>query len=267
MDLMYVDESGDTGLIPPAGQSPTRYFCLTGLVVHELRWAETHAALLDFRRRIKRKYKVYLDDEIHAGDMLNKPSRIPKKLQQLRKYQRLAIIRHQADAIARLPAIRLVNVVFDKEAAKDTDPESVFQRTWYALFQRFENTILHQNFPGPPNDQERGIIFPDQTDGPRLRKFLNAMRIQNHLFIKRNDGQHSIIDEPIRLLIEDPVCRDSRHSYFIQAVDGAVFLLKQHIQPSGFCKKHGANAYFSKRLKPVLCLPASHKDPFGVVHL
>ncbi|MGH2600854.1 MAG: DUF3800 domain-containing protein, partial [Dehalococcoidia bacterium] len=31
---MYVDESGDSGLT----NSPTRYFVLTGLVVHELRW-------------------------------------------------------------------------------------------------------------------------------------------------------------------------------------------------------------------------------------
>jgi len=33
---MYVDESGDSGL--PSDGSPTRYFCLSGLVVHELRW-------------------------------------------------------------------------------------------------------------------------------------------------------------------------------------------------------------------------------------
>ncbi len=267
MYLMYVDESGDTGLISPTGRSPTRYFCLTGLVVHELRWAETHASLLEFRRWIKRKYKVYLDDEIHAGDMLNKPSRIPATLQRLRKHERLAIIRHHADALARLPAVRLVNVVFDKEAAKDTDPDTVFQRSWYALFQRFENTILHKNFPGPPNEQDRGIVFPDQTDAPKLRKFLNEMRVQNHLFIKQRDGQHTTIDEPIRLLIEDPVCRDSRHSYFIQAVDCAVFLLKQHIQPSVFMKKYGANAYFSKRLKPVLCLHASNKHQLGIVQL
>ena len=33
MYLMYVDESGDSGLV----NSPTRYFVLTGMVVHELR--------------------------------------------------------------------------------------------------------------------------------------------------------------------------------------------------------------------------------------
>jgi Protein of unknown function (DUF3800) len=37
MYLMYVDESGDPGL----NNSPTRYFTLTGMVVHEQRWHET----------------------------------------------------------------------------------------------------------------------------------------------------------------------------------------------------------------------------------
>jgi len=34
MFLMYVDESGDTGLT----NSPVDYFVLSGLIIHELRW-------------------------------------------------------------------------------------------------------------------------------------------------------------------------------------------------------------------------------------
>jgi hypothetical protein len=41
MYLMYVDESGDCGL--PADSSPSSLFCLSGLVVHELRWREAIA--------------------------------------------------------------------------------------------------------------------------------------------------------------------------------------------------------------------------------
>ena len=47
MYLMYADESGDTGLIA----SPTRYFILCGLVIHELRWRHVMDELLDFRMR------------------------------------------------------------------------------------------------------------------------------------------------------------------------------------------------------------------------
>lgn len=44
MYLMYVDESGDYGM--PADGSPSNLFCLSGLVVHELRWRETMSDLL-----------------------------------------------------------------------------------------------------------------------------------------------------------------------------------------------------------------------------
>jgi len=60
--LMYADESGDTGL--PADNSPTRYFFLSGLVVHELDWQETLSGLLDFRRWLMNRYGVFTDAEL-----------------------------------------------------------------------------------------------------------------------------------------------------------------------------------------------------------
>ena len=49
MYLMYVDESGDTGL----ANSPTRYFVLSGIVVDESRWREFINALVAFRRTLR----------------------------------------------------------------------------------------------------------------------------------------------------------------------------------------------------------------------
>ena len=63
MFLMYVDESGDSGLV----NSPTRYFVLTGLVVHELRWHDALNSLVNFRQRMRGKFGLKLREEIHAG--------------------------------------------------------------------------------------------------------------------------------------------------------------------------------------------------------
>jgi hypothetical protein len=49
MYLMYVDESGDCGMT----KSPSRYFVLTGLVVHEVRWTDCLEKLIEFRRRMR----------------------------------------------------------------------------------------------------------------------------------------------------------------------------------------------------------------------
>ncbi|MGH2588446.1 MAG: DUF3800 domain-containing protein, partial [Dehalococcoidia bacterium] len=59
---MYVDESGDSGLT----NSPTRYFVLTGLVVHELRWQAYVEQIIDFRRRMKVQFRLPIRQEFHA---------------------------------------------------------------------------------------------------------------------------------------------------------------------------------------------------------
>jgi hypothetical protein len=261
---MYVDESGDCGMLT-AG-SPSELFCLSGLVVHELRWRDTVAQLLGFRHWLKRRYKVYLDDELHAADMIAKPKKVAPSLQRLAKHERLAIIRHFADEIATLADVSVINVVVDKRSGKVPSKEEVFRWGWYSLFQRFENTIRYQNFPGPKNADDRGIVFPDATDGKKLKQFLETMRLNNQLKVRQESGSFIYFNVPIRVIIEDPVVRDSQHSYLIQAADCAAFLLKQSIQPSSYMQKQGGRAYF-KRLDPVLCKYASRNDPEGVVRL
>jgi hypothetical protein len=256
MYLMYVDESGDCGM--PADGSQTPLFCLSGVVVHELCWREVLSELIDFRRWLWGKYNVFQDDEIHAGDMISKPTNLPPSLRVLNKHTRLAIVRHFADTIAKLQNISIINVVVDKRNGHAKTKDEVFRWAWYSLFQRFENTIRQKNFPGSKNNDDRGLIFPDNTDGQKLRQFLNKMQVTNPLKIKQQSGSFIHIDEPIKLIVENPVMRDSRESYIVQVADCAVFLLKQSIEPSAYMKKHGGNAYLT-RLDPVLCKHASKK--------
>jgi hypothetical protein len=260
MYLMYADESGDCGM--PSDGSPSNLFCLSGLVVHELRWRDTVEELLHFRHWLKKKYMVYLDAEIHAAYMISKPGKLDQSIRKLKKHQRLAIIRHFADKIATLADVSIINVVVDKQG-KAPDKDEVFRWAWYSLFQRFENTIRYQNFPGPKNPHERGIVFPDNTDGGKLKRFLNDMRRSNPIRILQQHGTFVYKDEPIQVVIEDPVLRDSRESYLIQAADCAAFLLKQSIEPSAYMKKHGGNTYL-QRLAPVLCKHASYQDNSGL---
>jgi hypothetical protein len=257
---MYVDESGDCGM--PADGSPSRLFCLSGVVVHELRWRDTMEDILRFRHWLKHKYGVYLDDAIHAGAMINRPKRCAPAIAQLKKHQRLAIIRHHADLIATLRDISIINVVVDKTSGRAPDKDEVFRRAWYALFQRFENTIRRKNFPGPKNADDRGIVFPDNTDGQKLRNYLDTMRSRNRLKVFHPTGGFHYRDEPIQVIVEHPVMRDSRESFMIQAADCACYLLKQFEEPSSYMKRHGGNAYFN-RLGSVLCKHASGKDPTG----
>jgi hypothetical protein len=70
MYLMYVDESGDIGL-PPS--SPTRYFILSAIVIHELRWRSTLKELVLFRQELKKSKGLKIREEIHCTHFINKP--------------------------------------------------------------------------------------------------------------------------------------------------------------------------------------------------
>ena len=109
MYLMYVDESGDSGL--PTNGSPTRYFCLSGLVVHELRWRDVLDELTQFRRWVRRRYGVQLEDELHHAEMVGKQKKLAASIKALPKHQRLAILRNHADQLARIHDFSLINIV------------------------------------------------------------------------------------------------------------------------------------------------------------
>lgn len=253
MYLMYVDESGDVGL----NGSPTQYFVLTGMVIHELRWQQTLDELIQFRRSLKAKFGLRLREEIHASPLLSRPGALAR----IHKSLRLEILRRYADQLAAMPHLRLINVVVDKSIkASNTD---VFELAWKALTQRFENTIARQNFPAPPNRDDMGMIFPDRSDEKKLNALLSKMRAYNPIPNAMAPGYRNL---QLRCVIEDANFRNSAHSYFIQSVDVVAYLLYQQFTPSAYMKKKSGQNYF-RRLSPVLSRVAAPRDPQGLVRL
>ena len=255
MYLMYVDESGDCGLV----NTPTRYFVLTGLVVHELRWRQYLDQLVEFRRKLRPAFGLRLREEIHASMMINSPG----ELVRIKRYDRLAIIRAFADELASMTDFNILNVVVDKHSKPSG--YDVFGMAWKVLIQRFENTLSRRNFSGPRNADECGMIFPDHTDDKKLTSLLRQMRRYNPIPNQAAFGP-GYRNLTVGRLIEDPNFRDSGHSYFVQAADLAAFLLYQRLAPSAYMRKKAGQNYFD-RLDPILCKVASAKDPQGIVFL
>jgi len=255
MYLMYVDESGDKGLV----NSPTRYFILTGIVLHELRWREALERFIAFRQRMKAAFGLKLREEIHAAHMISRPG----ELVRIKRNDRLAIIRHFVDELAAMDFVSVINVRVDKQG-KGAD-YNAFERAWQALIQRFENTLNARNFRGPANADDKGIIFCDETDDAVVRALYRKMRAFNPI---PNMAQFGVGHRqmPILKIIEDPNVRKSHHSYFIQAADVAAFAAYQWYAPSAYMREKGARNYF-ERLGPALCRVASPKHPFGIVEL
>lgn len=254
MYLFYVDESGDIGL-PPSSPSP--WFVLSGLVLHELVWRRTLDAIVDMRRQLRSRYGFKLREELHAAHLLHTPgdaARIPKSL-------RLRMLRDVLDFQATLPDISVVNVVVDKR----TKPAGydVFEMAWKCLVQRFHDTISFQNFPGPKNPQDYGLLVVDKTDEVRLRLLTRRMRRYNPIPNRNSGGFRHVL---LTTLVEDAVHRDSNHSYLLQLADVNAFFLYQKHAPMKYMRRKGGHNYFD-RLDPVLCRVASPRHPQGIVVL
>lgn len=255
MFLMYVDESGDCGL----SCSPTRFFALTGLVVHELRWQSCLDQIIDFRQQMRQKFGLRLREELHAAHLINRPGTLVR----IRRNDRLAIIRAFADQLATMTDLNIINVLVDKQGKAPT--YNVFEMAWRVLIQRFENTLARRNFSGPQNPDDRGMLFPDHTDDKKLTVLLRKMRRYNPVPNQPPyaTGYRNIV---LTKIVEDPSFRRSDHSYFIQAVDLAAYLLYQSIEPSSYMRRKSGQNYFN-RLDPIPCKIASAGHPLGIVRL
>lgn len=249
---MYVDESGDTGL----KGSPTRYFALSGIVVHESRWRDFVETIVAFRKTLRKAYLLPVRAEIHASEFIN------KRAYDLDRHVRLAILRNTLDELAKIDFISITNVVVQK--AGKSEGYDVFTNAWRTLFQRFENTLVHGNFPGGFR-RGHGIVITDATAGRNLQLLVRKMAVFNYIphDPRYGDGARN---EPVTRIIEDPHGKDSADTYPIQMCDVVAYFLHQKFAPNAYIRRQRASSYFD-RLDPVLNKHASRAHPQGIVCL
>jgi len=255
MYLMYVDESGDCGLV----NSPTRYFVLSGLIVHETRWRDCLARLTRFRHYLRQRYDLNLRDEFHAGDLIFRPGALAR----LKRSDRLAMIRAYANQLATMPDLSLISVVVDKQSKPRG--YDVFGSAWTAIVRRFEAALTDRALPGSFREEDQGFILCDSTDAAKLMLLLRSMHHYEPLPDAK--GAEVVADSARRqYVIEDACHLDSAHSYFIQAADLAAFLLYQKLAPSRYIKKRQAYNYFG-HLKPIACRATGRWESDGVIYV
>jgi hypothetical protein len=258
---MYVDESGDTGL---SALSPTSYFALSGLVVHESRWRDFLNQLIAFRKTIRSAYALPVRAEIHSAPFINGRVRAVGG-SFVSRPDKLAILRNALDEMAKMNFISITTVIVNKTTKiTRSPPYDVFESAWSTLFQRFENTMVHGNFPGAfKNDY--GMVITDATSGTKLLRMVRRMAVHNYVPHDPSLGTGSR-NIPIVRIIEDPYAKDSAETLPIQMADVAAYFLYQRFKPNAYVQREKAQFYFD-RLLPVLNVRASRRDPLGIVSL
>lgn len=248
MFLMYIDESGDTGV----SGSQTNFFVISAIVIHESSWLNVLDDLIDFRRSLKNQYGLLMQEEIHASEFINGS---PNLKAGISRNDKLDILKKCLKWLDSRNDVSIVSVRCDKaqNAAKD-----IFEFTWRVLIQRFDNTLAHNNFPNSMGN-DKGMIIADNTNGGKLTKLLRSMRrynrVPNHAAF--GVGSRNIT---LRAVVEDPVLRDSADSYLHQMVDVVAYFARQYYEPNKYIRKKGARTFYTTFLSSVVNQHVTQKN-------
>ncbi|HDS74014.1 MAG TPA: DUF3800 domain-containing protein [Firmicutes bacterium] len=260
MYLMYVDESGDPGILDEscdATAQPSIHYILTGLIVADVDWKEYLSALVEIRRNLRRVYGYPIRDELKGSELIN--PRDNEALRTLNRQKRTELYYDFLNSMTlRLNRARVLNVHVNKAQPKyhaTTDSSNIEEWAWKCFIQRFENFLKKDG-------SQTGIIFADDTNEVKIRRLLRTMRHYNP--IPRKYG--NTYSAPVANIIEDPVMRDSKQSYFVQVSDMIAHSLYRKLYPKGGYRRYNVDRLFDL-VDPVLLKQASVTDSQGIVHL
>lgn len=201
MYISYFDEAGDDG---NPGSSPL--FVLSSIYLHHQNWKDAYSKIYDFRSYLRKTYGLHLKTEIHTRQfMLNKGN-----YQNLgfNDQKRFAICKEFAEFIGGLP-IKSIHVVINKTKIAKPDYDVLKNALTYNI-QRIENDLLRTD------PTTKFLMITDEGRLGKMRKI--SRRIQKINFIPSQFNPSAYRNE-IKLMIEDPLPKQSNESYWIQIVD------------------------------------------------
>lgn len=258
MYLAYYDESGDDGF--PKYSSPL--FALTAMYLRHEDWNDTFDELRQLRRDLKDGYGLPVKTEFHTKQFLWNKN--PYREFGFSEDERIEMVDLYCDRVASLP-VNIVSVVINKPIIRSAKYKVLDKALTYSI-QRIENDLAKI---GADN---KFLLITDPGRVGKMSRVGREKRAINYIPSKIHSG--TSYRKEIKTLIEDPLPKDSKDSFFIQTAD-----LVAHIVYLRKLAELGAGSYSSRlpskltpaktldwlhRLKPSLNLKAAGNDPFGI---
>ena len=206
MQLVYYDEAGDDGF--PVYASPL--FVLSAVYCPALDWRENFDIIARFKRQLAKDFNLPFNLEIHSRELLlNKNPYAPLRLATA---ERMEIVIRFCQLAAQL-SLRSITTVVVKPWIRI--PEfHVLDRALSCSVNRIETDLRG-------SDANRFLII---TDDGRVAKMRSTTRRMQKINDVPSMFEDTAYQRDIRRLIEDPLPKDSRESYFIQLADMLAFL-------------------------------------------
>lgn len=247
MHIFYGDESYDQTA-----------FVVSSLRIDTSDWKQVLQQIKQFRAFLRTSYGIKLRAELHARTFVRHCSDGVSS-RTLGIAQRRVVFEECLNFISTLP-IQIINICLPLKKFNNSSKDAHFAAL-DRLFNRIQTNISRLQ---PPSYAITIFDTGKEKEITKLSRRLGAFNNIPSQFGYWPGGVRvrNIVTDRI---IEDPVFRDSRDSYFLQLADFVAFaLLKREVPITPFVHTWGYNTLFNN-LRPVLCRAASPRDPDGVV--
>lgn len=257
MHLVYYDESGDDGF--PAQASPL--FVLSAVYCPALDWRESFEFIAGFKRQLAKDFNFPVKVEIHTRELLlNKKPYAPLRLTGA---ERTEIVGRFCQVAAQL-SLRAITTAVVKPWIRNSEFPVLDRALSYSV-NRIETDLRGAS-------ANRFLIITDDGRVAKMRS--TTRRMQKINYVPSRFGS-SAYQRDIRHMIEDPLPKDSKESYFIQLADMLAFLFYAHTahetgiaalprrSPPELDQAFVTNCLDT--LKPILNLKACASHPYGLV--
>lgn len=213
MEITYVDESGNTGY----GARASKTYSLGCVLVPADAWPEAFDRLLNFRRFLRGEFNIRVRDELKANYLVRNEGPALEELN-LGDGIRRRIYRLHMHIVpkAGISAFAVV-IVKGLIQQRDRDPRDI---AWDYLFNRLERRSSKLSQPI--------MLVHDEGENAVIRKLARRARRAG---IARSRFGTGTLQRPARLLIDDPVPRNSDQSYFVQLADLCAYAAFRHVIP------------------------------------
>lgn len=261
MYISYFDESGDDGI---PGSSDL--FILTNLYMCEEDWKDNFEIIRDCRRFLSQRYGFPVKMEFHTNDFLKgKGAYWDYNWLVL---ERIKIINELLRTLAGLEA-KIITVAIDKGNVSSPDTYDVLDKAFTYNLSRVETDLKQQESKG----RQRFIIITDEGRVASMTRVARMRQVYNPT-TSHFGGMYQF---RIKRLIEDPLPKDSKNSFFIQLADlvATIILLyvrKEYNTSCGWSRQLPDELDFEvvenwlERIKTVLNLEASKDSEYGIVY-
>lgn len=212
MYIAYVDESGDDGA------NGSMSYVLGCVMVDGSRWTDTFDGVIAFRRWVRATFGVPMRAELKANYLLRNGGLL--RSQPLSERARFKLYRSHMRIQDKLGMTTFAVVINKADALAKFGGRATSDIAWEYLLQRLERRAHYET--------TEILVVHDEGDPLTIRKRARKARRAGTAGSSFGTGLLSV---PFTRLLDDPVSRDSRQSYFLQLADMTAYAAFRRIYP------------------------------------